>query len=320
MIDRNNNPSISISNLVQGLKTESELRRFLDTKRGFDLNIHLKSKIQYINNFFRTENLDSCVVGLSGGIDSSVVLGLLDLASNEPNSPIKKIRGITLPIFNIGATGQKETLRKFELLKSHFSMQNSKIEFSEKDLTRVQENYLQLEEGNYSPFAAGQLLSIIRIPFLYFQAALLQDQNYKSIVVGTTNRDEGSYLGFYGKASDGMVDLQPIADLHKSEVYTIAKNIGIPEEIIQAEPRGDIFDGKTDQEIIGANYEDIRFFILLKDFNIGHKSVSNLFSSNTIQSFKNIETIHKKNLHKYKVGLPSRFVDVMKRSVEGGWS
>lgn len=310
----------SISDFVQTFTTEVELRKFLDTKRGFDLNIHLKDKIQRINEFFETEKLDSCVIGLSGGIDSSLVLGLLNLASKEPNSPIKKIRGITLPIFNIGATGQFEVLRKFELLKSHPSLENEKIEFIEKDLTQVQEKYLQLVGGNYSPFAAGQLLSIIRIPFLYFHAALLQDQHYRSIVVGTTNRDEGSYLGFYGKASDGMVDLQPIADFHKNEITEIARIINIPEEIIQAEPKGDVFDGRTDQEMIGANYEDIRFFILLKDFSLDFRKLTHLFSSDTIRSFENIETLHMKNLHKFKVGLPSRFVDVMKRAVEGGWS
>ncbi|WP_230373364.1 NAD(+) synthase [Leptospira interrogans] len=302
------------------MKTELELRKFLDRNRGFDLSIHLRKKIKCINDFFETEGLNSCVVGLSGGIDSSLVLGLLDLASKEPNSPIKKIRGIALPIFNIGATGQQEALRKFELLKSSFLSQSEKIEFFEKDLTQVQENYLRLEEGNYSPFAAGQLLSIIRIPFLYFHAALLQDQNFRSIVVGTINRDEGAYLGFYGKASDGMVDLQPIADLHKNEVFEIAKSIKIPTEIIYAEPTGDVFDGRSDKEMIGANYEDIRFFILFKDFNLDFRNFTHLLSSDTIQSFENIETLHKKNLHKYKVGLPSRFIDVMKRIVEGGWS
>ncbi|TGK42264.1 NAD(+) synthase [Leptospira andrefontaineae] len=316
-----NSPSLSfISDMVRTLKTELELRSFLDVNRGFDLKIHLQRKIQRINEFFKIENLDSCVIGLSGGVDSSVVLGLLSLASQESNSPIKKILGMALPIFSVGATGQKEALRKFELLKSTFSSQNNKIEFFQKDLTQVQESYLRLEEGKYSPWSAGQLLSIIRVPYLYFHAALLQEQNYRSIVVGTTNRDEGAYLGFYGKASDGMVDLQPIADLHKNEVYTIANSIKIPEEIIQAEPTGDIFDGRTDQEMIGANYEDIRFFILLKDFNLDFQKVIHLLSAKTIQSFENIESIHQKNLHKYKVGLPSRFIDVMRRIVDGGWS
>ncbi|EMY76964.1 NAD+ synthetase [Leptospira weilii serovar Ranarum str. ICFT] len=314
------NSSSSISVIGRAWRTELEIRKFLDHARGFDLEFYLKKKIERINEFFDTEHLDSCVIGLSGGIDSSLVLGLLNLASKEPCSPIKKIRGITLPIFNIGATGQREALRKFELLKSYPSLQNEKIEFLEKDLTQVQESYLRLEEGHYSPFAAGQLLSIIRIPFLYFHAALLQDQNYRSIVVGTTNRDEGAYLGFYGKASDGMVDLQPIADLHKNEIFEIAKSIKIPEEIICAEPTGDVFDGRTDQEMIGANYEDIRFFILLKDFGLDFRKMIQLLSSDTIRSFENIEALHKKNLHKYKVGLPSRFVDVMKRVVEGGWS
>ena len=54
---------------------------------------------------------------------------------------------------------------------------------------------------------------------------------------GTTNRDEGAYLGFFGKASDGMVDLQPISDLHKSEVRALATRLGVPAEIVEAAPR-----------------------------------------------------------------------------------
>jgi len=142
-----------------------------------------------------------------------------------------------------------------------------------------------------------------------------------SIVSGTTNRDEGAYLGFYGKGSDGMVDLQPIADIHKSEVFKTSKLFNIPNEVIEAVPSGDVWDGRNDEQMIGAPYQFIEAYLimleknrldLLDELEIGDKEKAKLWISN-------IEKIHKTNLHKYKVGLPARFIDVMPRCVPGGW-
>jgi NAD+ synthase (glutamine-hydrolysing) len=86
------------------------------------------------------------------------------------------------------------------------------------------------------PWAAGQLAPYLRTPTLYYLTSLLTQEGMKAVVCGTTNRDEGAYLGFFGKASDGMVDLQLIADLHKSEVYALGKLLAVPEKILTRTP------------------------------------------------------------------------------------
>lgn len=298
-----------------------DMLNYLRQVKNFNSSTYLDIKSEALNNFFKTEKLDSAVIGISGGIDSAVALGLLLNASSYPDSPIKKVVGITMPIHGTGSTGQSASLARARKLHSRYES-HPKFDYLERDLTSVYVSYIRNHvhsEDNWSekfpetPFSNGQLLSIVRTPFLYYTAALLQEKGFKSITVGTTNRDEGGYIGFFGKASDAMVDLQPIADLHKSEVYEVASKLGIPVEIIKEKPKGDVYDGRCDEEMIGTSYDNVELFTLLKDFGYTPDDFM------TKDALSAIESIHAKNAHKYKVGMPSRFVDIQKRVVEGGW-
>jgi NAD+ synthetase len=290
--------------------------------RQFDAEKYLLQKVVLINQFFLRNNLDACVLGVSGGIDSAVCLKLLEKASQEDHSPIKKIRALILPIYSIGTSGQDLAASRAEEL-----VRNTKCEFLIQDLTSVADAYIK-QADNYqqdsSAWAVGQLASILRTPCLYFHAALLQQQDFRSLVVGTTNRDEGAYLGFFGKASDAMVDLQPIADLHKSEVYQLARILNVPESIVQSAPRGDVWDNKTDEEMIGAPYWFVEIYLLMKEFNlIDDFILANYLRESDQVLFRTyasaIEKQHQKNAHKYQVGVPSHFIDVLPRSIPGGW-
>lgn len=296
--------------------------------RNFNSEVYLKEKTKKINNFFKNNNLNSCVIGISGGIDSALTYKLLLEAQKQNNSPLKKIVPLILPIKSKGTSNQdKATKHGIELLEN-CGIENAKSYV--KDLTPSLNEYVNTNgKDGLTDWNIGQLASIVRTPYLYFQAAILQSRNYNSIVVGTTNRDEGSYIGFFGKASDAMVDLQPIADLHKSEVIELSKFLGIPNSIIERSPQGDVYDGKKDEEMIGAPYWVLELFLLRKDL-INSKKVSDIITiqfsnlpKNELRYYencvKNIENLHNKNKHKYEVGQPSHFIDVQKRSIEGGW-
>lgn len=290
--------------------------------RQFDAEKYLLQKVGLINQFFSRNNLDACVLGISGGIDSAVCLKLLEKTSQQENSPIKKIRALLLPIYSVGTSGQDLATSRAEEL-----VQNTKCEWLIQDLTSAAAAYLEQADKyrqDSSAWAVGQLASIVRTPCLYFHAALLQQQGFGSLVVGTTNRDEGAYLGFFGKASDATVDLQPIADLHKSEVYQLAKLLGVPESIVQSAPRGDVWDNKTDEEMIGAPYWFIELYLLMKEFNL----LDDFILTNYLQESDRIlfqtyasaiEKQHRKNLHKYQVGNPAHFIDCLSRKIPGGW-
>lgn len=313
----------------------------ISTKRNFEVKDYVEKKIKHINDFFSDNNLDSAVIGISGGVDSAVAFALLEYASRKENSPIKKILALAMPIYGNGTTNQLEAKKKATRFIDNYIFNNNekyneKIYFHYVDLTDAYNAYAFGMNSTSDPWANGQLASIVRTPCLYYHAAILQSEGLKSIVVGTTNRDEGSYIGFFGKASDAMVDLQPIADIHKSEVYQVAKYLNVTEEIINAVPAGDVHDGRVDEEMIGAPYWFLEMYLILKNFgdplklfHFGEVFDSSKFinkdrlTAEEIKSFEDysnaIETIHNKNKHKYQVGNPAHFIDVMQRTVLGGW-
>lgn len=298
---------------IPRIKTINELKQLCYDLRNFDANSVLTSKLNKINEFFTSENLDSVVVGLSGGIDSSVVFKLLLEASNITNSPIKQVLGVFMPIYSPGTTGQDIAEKCVNnLLNSckHYSA----MKYKKLDLSHASMSYRQVI-GTTTNWHIGQIDSIVRTPALYGLAAKLQNVGYKSIVCGTTNRDEGAYIGFYGKASDGMNDLQPIADLHKSEVEQIAELLLLPYQIILRPPTGDVHDGKTDEDMIGCPYWFLEIYQILIE-NDATYLISYIKDCEDILKWcTNIEILHNKNKHKYKVGSPSRYIDVMKRDL-----
>jgi len=296
----------------------SDLLTYLREKRNFNETSYLEEKCKKINSFFSNSKLDAAVVGISGGIDSAVTIALLKAASNEKDSPIKNILGVIAPIHGDGTSNQDSAENKAKRF-----MIMSGIKFVITDLSSAYKELINSGDTDkiFSPWANGQMASILRTPMFYYQAALQQTLGYKSIVVGTTNRDEGSYIGFFGKASDAAVDLQPIADLHKSEVYKIAKLLNVSQEIIDATPAGDVYDSKVDEEMIGAPYDFLELYLLMKEYSI-HPSEYLIESDfNTYKHFaNNIEILHSKNSHKYKVGNPAHFIDIMSRKIPGGWN
>lgn len=298
--------------------TIAGLREFCKGIRCFDAQYVLHEKLNEINAFFKSEGLDSVVLGLSGGIDSSVVFKLLVKASERPGSPIKRILGVFMPIYSKGITGQNiaESFVKDLIYQCYWSPKAREVmRYVRTDLTKAASAYeLAMTPG--TAWGVGQICSIVRTPALYGHAAILQEQGYRSIVAGTTNRDEGAYIGFFGKASDGMVDLQPIADLHKSEVRQIAELLEVPDTIINRDPVGDVWDKKTDEEMFGAPYWFLELYQILLEENATYLVSYPQDCPDAKKWAMNIEVAHEKNKHKYKVGSPARYIDVMKRTLE----
>ncbi len=289
-----------------------ELRR----ERGFRAEVALGLKQKCINEYLTRHDLDAAVIGVSGGVDSAVALGLLLAASREPESPLRRVVGVVAPIHGPGATGQARAQSRAQRVLSALGG-----ELWQCDLSAVQSSYVAAM-GHHScstPWSEGQLLSIVRTPALYYAAAMLQADGHRSLVVGTTNRDEGAYLGFYGKASDGMVDLQVISDLHKSEVVALARLLGVPEEVIEAAPTGDVFDGRTDLEMIGAPYWAVELFLLARCAGVRVEGADARENALWRSYSELLEARHTRNAHKYAVGTPSVHLDVYARRVPGGW-
>lgn len=159
---------------------------------------------------------------------------------------------------------------------------------------------------------------------LYYQAALLAEQGVRSVVCGTTNRDEGSYIGFFGMASDGMVDIQPISDIHKSEVYRMAKLLKLPESVRSAAPTGDTYDGACDEQMIGASYDAVELYEWYLCANAIERQAwrKSLCAEADVQFAKYelaLGKLHQINQHKYIGDSPAVHLDIWDRVVPGGW-
>ena len=199
--------------------------------------------VDWIINYKKTNNINGLVVGVSGGIDSaltSTICGLTGIKTLCLNMPIKQNKNQYLR-----AQGHIKWLKK----------KFNNIDSIDIDLTKVFNQFKLTVENSSSKneLALANSRSRIRMMTLYYYAAI-----DNSIVVGTGNKVEDFGIGFYTKYGDGGVDISPIADLMKSEVFQMSKLLEINEDILKAKPTDGLWDDdRSDEEQIGASYRDL---------------------------------------------------------------
>ena len=210
--------------------------------------------------------LNSLVVGVSGGIDSSVTSTICALTK-------KKIIAVSMPIKQIKEQ-QDLTLKHQEWLEKKFK--NVKSHLIILDNVFKSFNVSLSEFENEHGFANSK--ARLRMVTLYQVAA-----SSNGIVVGTGNKVEDFGVGFYTKYGDGGVDISPIANCTKSEVWDMGRELKILDEIIEAAPTDGLWDdGRTDLGQLGMSYQDLE------------KSMIDTKSP----SYKKYLEIRKRNLHK----------------------
>ena len=229
-------------------------------------------KVKYISNWIKSyvdkmpSKAESLVIGISGGIDSSVSSTLSAMTG------IKTIV-LTMPIrqknnqHDLSLNHQEWLTKKFKNVESHTISLDKLFE----SFSSTLENF-----NNEHGFANSR--ARLRMATLYQVAAA-----NKGIVVGTGNKVEDFGVGFYTKYGDGGVDISPIADCTKTEVWELGKELGILKEIIDAPPTDGLWDdGRTDEGQLGFKYEDLED--AMKNPDSPHR--------------QEYEKIRKQNLHK----------------------
>ncbi len=186
---------------------------------------------------------ESLVIGISGGIDSSVVSTICALTG-------KKTLVLSMPIKQI-KDQQDLSLKHSDWLKKKFKNVETHLV--------VLDNLFKTFKNSLSEFDSEHGLANsrarLRMTTLYQVAA-----SNNGIVVGTGNKVEDYGIGFYTKYGDGGVDIAPIADLYKTEVWELGKHLGVDQRIIDAPPTDGLWDdSRTDQDQIGATYEDLEY-------------------------------------------------------------
>lgn len=300
-----------------------QLNKTLDLfrkQRNFCEQKTFLAKQKIINHYFESNNLTTAVVACSGGIDSAITLALIYHASQQKESPIQNVVPVFLPAFTLGATNQTEAQERAEELCRQFNLNLLNIDITSYmlELKNKVDKACKIEGGNW---AEGQLVAYARTPALYYITSLYSQQKQPAIICGTINRDEGAYLGYVGKASDGMVDVQIISDLHKSEIYKLAEHLHLPQSIIQAIPAGDMYDGRTDVEVFGAEYDFVELYLHMRVNPSKHYTKE--WSETDWEVFniskQHLEKLHIYNKHKYLAGSVAVHLNVLESNVPGGW-
>ena len=198
--------------------------------------------VKWLKDYSEPHNF-KFIIGVSGGVDSGVVSTLCAMTGIETHI-------VTLPL------QQKE--EQLVIARKHMVDLTARFDnviAHEHDLTDL---YLKLNStlGEYdSELGWANSKSRLRMVTLYQMAA-----HFGGIVVGTGNKVEDFGVGFYTKYGDGGVDISPIADLTKTEVRALAKELNVIEDIILAKPTDGLWeDDRTDEEQIGATYEELEW-------------------------------------------------------------
>lgn len=293
----------------------------LRTKRNFQAETWLQQKQCMLNNYMSTHSLSACVVALSGGLDSAMVLALVNNAACQEDSPIKNIIAVALPCQ--GTSNQEVATARAKQVAEKIEIDLHVVDASMVAASIQQEVDLALVVKG-GDWATGQLAAYARTPILYYITSLLSQQGTPGVICGTTNRDEGAYLGYVGKASDGMVDLQLIADLHKAEVKETARCLGVPEDIVGATPTGDMYDERSDEQVFGAPYDFVQLYLQWRCLSSEQRGqmledYGEMAKKQWQSMVDNLERLHAHNAHKYLVGSPAVHLNIMESAVPGGW-
>ncbi|MCL5104420.1 MAG: NAD+ synthase [Armatimonadetes bacterium] len=188
----------------------------------------------WIQNRVREANAKGVVFGMSGGIDSSVVAALAKMACGE------NILGMIMPCHSNPKSASDANIVARKLgIKTHVS-----------DLTATYDTLVPR-----IPHAEGIELTNVR-PRLRMAALYCAAQSLGYLVMGTSNKTEMA-IGYFTKWGDGACDIQPIANLYKHQVYALARELDIPEEVISKPPTADLWDGQTDENEIGMTYDEL---------------------------------------------------------------
>ncbi|MGB0880849.1 MAG: NAD(+) synthase [Polaribacter sp.] len=241
-----------------------------------------KHIVNWLKTYAENAKVKGFVVGVSGGIDSAVT-STLCAKTGFPTLCVE------MPIHQAESqvTRAEEHIKQ---LKNHYD----NVSDVRVNLTSIFEDFKQVvpnvETSAKLDLTLANTRARLRMTTLYYFAGL-----HNFLVVGTGNKVEDFGVGFYTKYGDGGVDLSPIADLMKSEVYELAAFLEVPTSIQKAQPTDGLFgDSRTDEDQIGASYDELEWAMKMQDLE---KTIEG-FSGRKKEVFKIYTRLNRVNQHK----------------------
>ena len=198
---------------------------------------------RWLKDYYYMYGIKAFVIGVSGGIDSAVVSTLC--AKTELPTYV-----LTMPLHSKEENTELSELHAYGLVEKY-----SNVTLVNVDLSETYDKFMFWIDNTFTSnkLANANTKSRLRMVSLYQVAG-----SVGGIVVGTGNKVEDYGVGFYTKYGDGGVDIAPIADLYKTEVWELGKHLGVDERIVDAVPTDGLWeDGRKDEDQIGASYEQL---------------------------------------------------------------
>jgi NAD+ synthase len=192
---------------------------------------------QMIRHIYWQTGCKGIVVGLSGGIDSAVAAAFCCRAMGPEN-----VLGLLMP----SSVSNPDDLRDAADLCNRFKIPHEVV-----SIDPILESFRTVPGFTETPYLLGNLMARIRMVTLYYYA----NRDHR-IVCGTSNRSE-YMLGYCTKNGDNAADIQPLLHLYKTDIYVVARELGIPEPIINKIPSAGLWEGQSDEKEIGLSYAEI---------------------------------------------------------------
>jgi NAD+ synthase len=202
-----------------------------------DLGCRMGQVEQMIRYTYWNSGCKGIVVGVSGGVDSAVAAAFCCQAVGP-----EKVLGLSLP----SAVSNPADIRDASDLCKKLGMEHRIV-----NIDPMLSGFETIPEFQKSPYLLGNLMARIRMTVLYYHA-----NRDHCLVCGTSNRSE-YLLGYCTKHGDNAADFQPILHLYKTDVYTMAKELGIPDPIMKKAPSAGLWEGQSDEGEIGLSYAEI---------------------------------------------------------------
>ena len=240
--------------------------------------------VNWLKSYAENTKVNGFVVGISGGVDSAVTSTLCAQTGLQ-------VLCVEMPIHQ-HQSHVNRAKEHIEQLKKRFPNVNS----IHTDLTAVFESFKNQVPTDFDENKLNLTLANtrarLRMTTLYYYAGV-----HGLLVAGTGNKVEDFGVGFYTKYGDGGVDLSPIADLMKSEVFALANYLEVPNSILVAQPSDGLFgDEKTDEQQLGASYDELEW-AMLEDENNNESINYTEREKKVFEIYKRLNTInqHKMN-------------------------
>lgn len=200
--------------------------------------------ISWLEKEVEKAGASSLIVGVSGGVDSALVTALCSL-SKYP------VHAVIMPC----QSNESSTSRGHEVA-DHFGVNKHVIDLSKCfDIIEGQVSK-EYKDDDHKKYSEGSLRSRLRTPALGYVAKI-----FNGLIIGTGNRDEDFLLRYFDKYGDGATDKNLIGDLHKSEVFKLAKYLEVPDSVLVANPSADLWgeEEQTDEDELGISYDMVEW-------------------------------------------------------------